>query len=103
MLTNLGYVGIIVKDVAGATAFYRDTLGFTLEGAVPTMAQFFEKASCRNCAQFRQLSAAPANTLALEAATSLASDSRLEAGATKASQCCVGVSGWALSCRSWAR
>jgi predicted enzyme related to lactoylglutathione lyase len=40
MLTNLGYVGIIVKDVAGATAFYRDTLGFTLEGAVPTMAQF---------------------------------------------------------------
>ena len=40
MLTNLGYVGIIVKDVAEATAFYRDTLGFTLEGAVPTMAQF---------------------------------------------------------------
>lgn len=40
MLTNLGYVGIVVKDVAEATAFYRDTLGFTLEGAVPTMAQF---------------------------------------------------------------
>lgn len=40
MFTNLGYVGIIVKDVAEATAFYRDTLGFTLEGAVPTMAQF---------------------------------------------------------------
>ena len=38
MLTNVGYVGIIVKDVAEATAFYRDTLGFTLEGAAPTMA-----------------------------------------------------------------
>jgi predicted enzyme related to lactoylglutathione lyase len=40
MFTNVGYVGIIVKDVAGATAFYRDTLGFALEGASPTMAQF---------------------------------------------------------------
>ena len=40
MLTNIGYVGIIVKDVAEATAFYQDTLGFTLEGASPTMAQF---------------------------------------------------------------
>ncbi|HEY7124948.1 MAG TPA: VOC family protein [Ktedonobacterales bacterium] len=40
MLTNIGYIGIIVKDVAEATAFYRDTLGFTLEGAAPTMAQF---------------------------------------------------------------
>ncbi len=40
MFTNIGYVGIIVKDVAEATAFYRDTLGFALEGASPTMAQF---------------------------------------------------------------
>jgi predicted enzyme related to lactoylglutathione lyase len=40
MFTNLGYVGIVVKDVAAATAFYRDTLGFTLEGASDTMAQF---------------------------------------------------------------
>jgi lactoylglutathione lyase len=40
MFTNVGYVGIIVKDVAEATAFYRDTLGFALEGASPTMSQF---------------------------------------------------------------
>ena len=40
MFTNLNYVGIIVTDVAEATAFYRDTLGFTLEGASQTMAQF---------------------------------------------------------------
>src|SRR5262249_3883807 len=40
MLTNLGYVGIVVKDVAEATAFFRDTLGFALEGTSPTMAQF---------------------------------------------------------------
>jgi predicted enzyme related to lactoylglutathione lyase len=40
MFTNVGYVGIIVKDVGEATAFYRDTLGFALEGASPTMAQF---------------------------------------------------------------
>lgn len=40
MLTNLGYVGIVVTDVAAATAFYRDTLGFALEGASERMAQF---------------------------------------------------------------
>ena len=40
MFTNLNYVGIIVEDVAEATAFYRDTLGFTLEGASKTMSQF---------------------------------------------------------------
>lgn len=40
MFTNLNYVGIVVKDVAEATAFYRDTLGFTLEGTSATMAQF---------------------------------------------------------------
>ena len=40
MLTNLGSVGIIVNDFAESTAFYQDTLGFALEGASPTMAQF---------------------------------------------------------------
>lgn len=40
MRTNIGYVGIVVKDVAATTAFFRDTLGFTLEGASPAMAQF---------------------------------------------------------------
>ena len=40
MFTNLGYIGIVVTDVAAATAFYRDTLGFTLEGVSETMAQF---------------------------------------------------------------
>ena len=40
MFTNVGYVGIVVKDVAEATSFYRDTLGFALEGTAPTMAQF---------------------------------------------------------------
>ena len=40
MRTNIGYLGIIVKDVAATTAFFRDTLGFTLEGASPAMTQF---------------------------------------------------------------
>jgi len=33
MLTNLGFVGIVVDNVAEATAFYRDTLGLTIDEA----------------------------------------------------------------------
>ena len=40
MLTNVGYVGLVVKDVAEATAFFRDTLEFALDWAAPIMAQF---------------------------------------------------------------
>lgn len=40
MRTNLGYLGIVVKDVPATTAFFQNTLGFTLEGASPAMSQF---------------------------------------------------------------